>query len=117
MRTADQKIGKYDYALGVGANGPQTWCYLSADGAAAPGDVKDIKFAVSKGATGTADITYEIAIPWSRLAPFKPEAGGDLGFTLIVNEDDGNGRDSFMTWFGNAHTKDIDTVGDLILLP
>jgi hypothetical protein len=36
---------------------------------------------------------------------------------LIVNEDDGAGRDAFMTWFGNAHTKDIDTVGDLTLMP
>jgi hypothetical protein len=34
---------------------------------------------------------------------------------MAINEDDGTGRKSFMTWFGNAHTKQVDTVGDLIL--
>lgn len=115
MRTSNQKIGKYDYAMGVGKKGIQTWCYLSADAGAPPGEVKDLKIAVKKGQPGTGDITYEIAFPWSRLAPFKPGIGHNLGFTLIVNEDDGKGRDSFMTWFGNAHSKDVDTVGDLIL--
>ena len=33
---------------------------------------------------------------------------------MILNEDKGKGRHSFMTWFGNAHTKQVDTVGDLI---
>lgn len=115
MRTSHQKAGKYDYALGIGKKGSQVWCYLSADAGAPSGEVKDMKLAFKKGKEGTGDITYEIAIPWSRVAPFQPAVGADLGFTLIVNEDDGNGRDSFMTWFGNAHNKDVDTVGDLVL--
>jgi hypothetical protein len=49
------------------------------------------------------------------VAPFKPAVGSDLGLTMIVNDDDGNGRDCFMTWFGNAHNKDVDKVGDLLL--
>lgn len=116
MRTSDRKIGKYEYSLADGKKGPQVWCTLTADAGAPVGDAKDIKFAVKHVTVGSGDMTYEVAIPWSRLAPFKPMTGADLGFTLIVNDDDGNGRDSFMTWFGNAHTKDIDTVGDLILL-
>ncbi len=115
MRTSDRKIGKYEYSVGEGTKGPQTWCTLSADGAAAAGDVPSVKLAIRKDKEGTGDLTYEMAFPWSRLAPFQPAPGSDLGFTLIVNEDDGNSRDSFMTWFGNAHSKDIDTVGDLIL--
>jgi len=63
----------------------------------------------------TGSMVYEMAIPWSRFAPFKPGTGGNLGLSLIVNEDDGLGRDSFMTWFGNAHNKNVDTVGDLVL--
>jgi hypothetical protein len=115
MRTSDRKIGKYEYSLADGKQGPQVWCTLTADAGAPSGNVKDIKLTVKHDAEG-GGATYEVAIPWSRLAPFKPAADANLGFTLIVNEDDGNGRDSFMTWFGNAHTKDIDTVGDLILL-
>ena len=116
MRTSERKVGKYEYSVGEGTRGPQTWCTLSADGAAPAGDVPEVKLSFKRGKAGTGDIVYEIAFPWSRLAPFKPAPGANLGLTLIVNEDDGNGRDSFMTWFGNAHSKDIDTVGDLILL-
>jgi hypothetical protein len=117
MRTSKDKTGKYDYALAEGAKGLQTWCTLSASGSAPTGNVPEIKIGLErKGAAGSGHAVYEIAIPWHRLAPFKPETGGNLGFTLIVNEDDGYGRDSYIMWFGNASTKDIDTVGDLILM-
>jgi hypothetical protein len=116
VRTSAQKVGKYDYALGKGNKGPQAWSYLSADAAAPTGEVKDMKIAIEQPKAGTGTRTYEVAIPWSRLAPFKPEAGANLGLTLLLNEDDGNNRDSYMMWFANASTKDVDTVGDLILL-
>jgi len=44
-----------------------------------------------------------------------PAVGANLGLALIVNEDDGPGRRSFMGWFGDVHAKQVDTVGDLIL--
>lgn len=116
VRTSAQKVGKYDYALGKGNKGPQAWSYLSADAAAPTGEVKDMKIAIEQPKPGSGTRIYEIAIPWSRLAPFKPEAGANLGLTLLLNEDDGNNRDSYMMWFANASTKDVDTVGDLILL-
>jgi len=116
-RQSKEKPGKYEYSLGLGRKGPQSWCTLSADAGAPTGDARDIQLAIHRDKAGTGDVTYEVAIPWQRLAPFVPEAGGNLGFTMIVNEDDGEGRDAFMTWFGNAHTKDVDTVGDLMLLP
>ncbi|WOO43614.1 sugar-binding protein [Rubellicoccus peritrichatus] len=112
------KPGKYEYSVGRGAKGIQAWCTLSADSDVATGEVHDIQVAILQRGEGVnGDVTYEIAIPWSRLAPFDPVAGNNLGFTMIVNDDDGSGRNAFMTWFGNAHNKDIDTVGDLILLP
>ena len=75
-----------------------------------------MKLGIESIKPGTGNTVYEIAIPWSRLAPFKAEPGADLGFTILVNEDDGRNRDSYMTWFANASTKDVDTVADLILL-
>lgn len=116
MRTSLRKVGKYDYALGKGKKGNQVWSYLSADAGAPTGEVKDMKLAIENTKPGTGNMTYEIAIPWSRLAPFKPEVGGDLGLTLLLNEADDNTRDSYMMWFGNASTKDVDTVADLILV-
>lgn len=116
-RESFQKPGKYDYALAIGSKGPQAWCYLTADGALAPvQEAKDIRVSAKRKDEKTGKMTYEIAIPWNRIAPFKPKAGANLGLTLILNEDDGKGRDSFMAWFGNAHTKQVDTAGDLILL-
>lgn len=116
MRRSSYKIGKYEYAIGEGTKGVQTWCTLTAAGTAPTGNVPEIKVGMKRAANGSGDVVYEIAIPWFRLAPFNPEVGGDLGFTLIVNEDDGHGRDSYIMWFGNASSKDIDTVGDLILI-
>lgn len=117
VRTGAQKPGKYEYSVGRGAKGIQAWCTLSADASNPAGGADDIQVAIHNDRAGTGDVTYEVAIPWSRLAPFAPVPGNNLGFTLIVNDDDGPGRDAFMTWFGNAHTKDIDTVGDLVLMP
>jgi len=51
-----------------------------------------------------------------RLAPFKPVPGGNLGMAVIINEDDGKGRDSFMSWFGCPHSKQLGMNGDLILM-
>lgn len=113
-RQEETKAGKYDMAMGVGTAGPQAWCYLSAQADVPSGLVPDITVAMAKGATA-GDRTYEIAIPWTRLAPFKPVAGANLGLALIVNDDDGLGRDGFMGWFSGVHGKEVDMVGDVIL--
>jgi hypothetical protein len=114
-RERTDKPGKYDYAMAVTSKGPLAWCYLSASPQAPTGEVKSIVLATHRENPATGDMTYEIAIPWSRLAPFKPAPGADLGLSIILNEDDGNGRHSFMGWFGDEQSKSVDVVGDLIL--
>ena len=116
-RGMNESVGKYDYAMAVGKKGPQAWCSLTADGSAPNGEAKDIVVAYKRKGDGSGSITYELAIPWTRLAPFKPAIDADLGLSMILNEDDGKGRRSFMTWFGNVSTKQVNTVGDLILQP
>lgn len=115
-RESVEKSGKYEISLADGAKGPQAWCNYSADASTPTGEVKDIRIKVTPAADGTGGRRYEIAIPWPRLAPFKPGVGEDLGFSLILNEDDGPGRSSFMGWFSGVHSKELDLVGDLILL-
>jgi hypothetical protein len=112
-RSQSEKPGKYDYAIGVGKSGPVAWCYLTADGKAPAGEVKEILVSVTPGKNG--DRTYELAIPWERLAPFQPAKGANLGMAVILNEDDAPKRDGFMTWFGDIQSKEVDAVGDLIL--
>ena len=115
FRQDAQGKGRYDYAMGLGAKGPQTWCNLSADASAPTGDVPSIRLSARHVDPGTGNMVYEVAIPWARVAPFKPGAGRDLGLSMILNEDDGAGRKTFMGWFSGVHLKETDFVGDLIL--
>ena len=110
-----EEAGKYDYTVALGQKGPQVWASMVADTGVPAGEAKDVKVAIKKGAGGS--LTYEIAFPWSGLTPFKPRVGADLGLCAVVNEDDGKGRHSLMTWFGDIQTKQVDTVGDLVLAP
>ena len=114
-REAAEKPGKYDIAAAISRKGPQAWCYLSADSRAPAGEAKEILVSGKRVNADRGDMTYVVAIPWSRVAPFKPEPGANLGMCVTVNEDDGPGRAAFMIWFGDVQSKRIDTVGDLIL--
>jgi len=109
------KTGKYDYSVGLGTKGPQAWCHLSGSGSVPVGEAKGFRVAARR-AGGGGNVTYELAIPWANLAPFRPHAGADLGLSVILNEDDGAGRTGFMGWFSDAHSKQLDMVGDVILL-
>ncbi|MDD5262961.1 MAG: sugar-binding protein [Methylacidiphilales bacterium] len=114
-RAMEESVGKYDYGVAVGKKGPQAFCFLSADAAAPVGDARDILVSAKRKDEKSGSMTYVVVFPWSRLAPFKPSVGADLGLTMLLNEDDGKGRKSFMTWFGDASSKRVDIVGDLIL--
>ena len=114
-RESPDKAGKYDYCVAVGKKGPQAWCNSSADSSAPIGNVPTIRFAAKPAGDGTGGMSYVVAIPWPRMAPFKPGLGRNLGLAMILNDDDGTGRDCFMGWFSGVHSKEIDLVGDLIL--
>ena len=115
VRDIASKPGYYDFSLGVGINGPSAWMHSSADAGVPTGLAKDIIVSAKRKDAVTGDITYEVAIPWSRLAPFKPHVGADLGLSMAINTDHGKGRHGFMTWFGDVQDKSLDTVGDVIL--
>jgi hypothetical protein len=115
FRQEAQGKGRYDYAMGCGVKGNQVSCHLSADASMPTGLVSDIKLATRRLDPKNGNMTYEIAIPWRRLAPFKQKPGADLGLAMILNENDGEGRKSFMGWFGGVHLKETDFVGDVIL--
>jgi hypothetical protein len=115
-RDSTEKPGRYDYIVALSSKGQQAWCHASADAARAPAEeVTDFRMRLTR--TGErGDMNYEIAIPWHRLSPFKARPGGNLGLAMIINNDDGHIRDSFMAWFGCAHSKQMGMNGDLILL-
>ncbi len=112
-RDQEEKPGKYDAIFAVGTKGPEAWYSLTGSSSVPSGVQKDVVVTMKRGANGNA--TYEIAIPWAKLAPFEPHVGADLGTAMIVNEDDGTGRCGYIGWFGDVSNKLIDIVGDLIL--
>ena len=114
-RTEDEKSGKYDYSLSNGTKGPQAWCHLTAHSSVTEGEAPFEIATSGKNPDLSGEMVYEVAIPWTSLAPFVPSAGSNLGMTIIINEDDGAGRVGFMGWFSGAHSKQLDLVGDLIL--
>lgn len=117
MRNSPQKVGKYDYAIAIGKDGPRAACHLSATTDIPTGPTPAIRVSATRRDPKTGSVTYEAAIPWANVAPFAPQPCANLGLHIAFNEDDGGGRGGYLTWFGTVQTKDIDTVGDLILLP
>ena len=107
--------GRYDIAMGIGRKGPQAWCHMSADVRSPEGELPEVVIAAKRAGKKNGDITYEVAIPWTRLAPFTPAVGRDLGLAMILNEDDGETRSGFLAWFSGVHLKEMGHVGDLLL--
>lgn len=113
-RETDAKSGYYDISMGQGAEGDQAYCHSSASPTVqADQDATGIEVRTRNGEGGNR--SQVVAIPWAHLAPFTPGIGRNLGLAVIINEDDGPGRGSFMGWFGCVHSKQLDMVGDLIL--
>ena len=79
------------------------------------GAAKGVKIKTIYNAKDPQLVTQVIAIPWAHVAPFSPAVGKNLGISVILNEDDKQGRGAFIGWFSGVHNKQLDLVGDLIL--
>ena len=42
---------------------------------------------------------YQAAIPWADLGPVVPKPGDAIGLGLLINANDGQGRDGWLEWF------------------
>ena len=73
-----------------------------------------VKLAVKRKGNITS---YEAAIPWSELVVQKPAPGSVIGFSLLINDNDGAGRRGWIEYMsGIGGTKDPDLFGDLLLV-
>lgn len=75
--------------------GPQMYRWADAMGET-PGPLPHVQVEVVRNETDQTTI-YELAIPWTAIAPFTPEDGG-LSVSLLVNDNDGQGRKGFIEW-------------------
>ncbi|MFZ2654282.1 MAG: sugar-binding protein [Victivallales bacterium] len=104
-----EKIPFSEYEIAMTKKGPSIY-------AASGAPVEDIKLAISKK-EGSEGFTYEMAIPWKTLK-INPAEGKELGFTFLVNDNDGNGREGWIEWTpGIAVSKDPSTFARITLVP
>ena len=100
----------YEIGLALTPKGPQVFCWYSPQGEQT-GLMKEANLAVVR----SGDVTiYEVAIPFSGLKPLKPECGKTVGFSILLNDDDGGGREGWLEWTsGIGREKSPSLYGDL----
>lgn len=86
----------YEYGLAMTGKGEEVWRWHAARGKKL-GRVKNVKFSFSRQPRSNLYI-YEVALPWSELAPLRPQKGKVCGFNVIVNDNDGQGRKGWIQW-------------------
>ena len=100
----------YEIGLALTPTGPQVYCWYSPQGERT-GLMKEAALAVVR--TGNLT-TYEVSIPLSSLKPLKPTSGNTIGFSLLLNDDDGSGREGWLEWTsGIGQEKSPNLYGDL----
>ncbi|WP_223285579.1 DNRLRE domain-containing protein [Paenibacillus sp. PL91] len=86
----------FEYGIADTPEGPQVYRWRTTSG-------------IDTGPAGKAEATvtrdeeqkltvYELALPWSELAPIKPVNGESASFSLLVNDHDGTGRRGWIEW-------------------
>lgn len=84
----------YEYGVALTPSGPQVYRWSALEGATGP--VTGVDVAVTRDETAKNTV-YELALPWSQLAP--SEAGdGMLSLSMLVNDNDGSGRKGYIEW-------------------
>lgn len=78
----------HEFVLGMGPLRPAVY-RLAGPRTMPLGLVTDARVAVRRVGNRTI---YEAAIPWVELTPARPENGAVVGFSVLVNDNDGQGR-------------------------
>ncbi|GGG65785.1 prolyl oligopeptidase family serine peptidase [Paenibacillus radicis (ex Gao et al. 2016)] len=77
------------------------------------GEIDDLKAGISHK-DGTT--TYELALPWEEIGVTEPLEGQQLKFSLLVNNNDGQGRMGWVEYNSGIGYKDPEAFGDLFLI-
>ena len=102
-----------DYELGfaLGPGGPLSYCWAGAWAGRPP---EGVEVAVVRDEEQKTT-NYEAAIPWQSLAPASAERGKVMGFSVLFNDSDRQGR-GFIEWGGGiASGKHPSSFNKLIL--
>lgn len=84
----------YEIGIALTPKGPQIYSWLAPAGRNT-GLIESAKLVVKREGKLTI---YQARIPLSELAPLKPKPGKTVGFALVLNDDDGEGRKGWLEW-------------------
>ncbi len=105
----------YEYGLILHKNGPLIWCWQAAEGKKA-GKIENVSLAAKRDDNEKLT-NYEAKFPWSELVPALPGSDRKMGFTILVNDNDGKGRKGWMELTpGIGISKDPAKYAELLLL-
>lgn len=97
--------------------GPTVWCYSRQKSDKGTGDISSkCDLAVRREGTNTV---YEVRIPWSEILPegYKIEETDSIQFSMLLNDNDGNGRKGWMEYAsGIGSKKDVSLFTKLSLI-
>ncbi|MDQ1912676.1 DNRLRE domain-containing protein [Paenibacillus sp. GD4] len=86
----------YEYGVAQTPAGPQIYRFLSPSGYST-GLVDKGNLRISRDEAQQTTL-YELALPWSELAPIRSEANEAVSFSLLLNDNDGVQRKGYIEW-------------------
>lgn len=86
----------YEYGVSDTANGPQIYRWNAPTGVAR-GPVSNGQLQITREEQQKLTV-YELALPWSELAPIQYKQPDGIHFSLLVNDNDGSGRKGWIEW-------------------
>lgn len=91
-------------------------CWRDVANGGSPKNEYNYKYAIKRDET-TKHTVYEVEIPWSTIYPLTPERVEDLRMSIVVVENDMNGRDGWFEWGGGiGYSKDTSLFKHIHLL-
>ncbi len=85
----------YEYGMALTLQGPELYRWMAPQGFVT-GSITNSDLQVTRDEL-TKDTIYQLALPWSELVPIVP-SDGILSLSIVVNENDGNGRKGYVEW-------------------
>ncbi|MFD0714360.1 DNRLRE domain-containing protein [Paenibacillus sp. GCM10027626] len=86
----------YEIGLSDTPDGPQMYRFAAPPGID-KGPIKNGKLVVKRDESKKVTV-YQMALPWSELSPVLPLRNEVMSFSLLVNDNNGNGRRGWMEW-------------------
>ncbi len=86
----------YEYGISGTPQEPQVYRWTVPEGKEA-GNVVNSKLVITRDEEEKITF-YQLALPWSELAPIRAGSGEAMSFSVLLNDNDGNGRKGYIEW-------------------